>query len=53
MIGAEDFFRSFLGKYVSCHPSFCMRGTSNLQLLVWLFLVKLRASLVTISVCVL
>ena len=38
---------------VSCHPSFCMRGTGNLQLLAWLFLVKLRTSLVIISVCVL
>ena len=34
-------------------PSLCNRGTYNLQLLVWLLLVKLRASLVIISVCVL
>ena len=53
MIGAAEFCESFLWNVCfSCHPSLCKCATGYLQLLVWLLLVKLRASLVIISVCV-
>ena len=54
MIDAAEFLKNFFWNvFVSYHPSLCKRDTGNLQLLVWLFLVKLRASLVIISVCAL
>ena len=52
-IGAAEFCEGLWNVCVSCHPSLCKCGTGNLQLLVWLLLVKLRVSQVIISVCVL
>ena len=50
MIGVAEFFKRFFWNvYVSYHPGLCMRDTSDLQLLGWLFLVKLRASLFMVS----